>query len=269
MNMKKSPFPGMDPYLERHWRDVHTALIGFARTALNSDLPEDLVARVEESVAVESTADDFQPAVRRQLAPDVRVFGIVEDLTKLAEEEGDIALAPYRLSLLDEPITERLIEIIDIRGGERLVTVVEFVSTSHKLGDGMEAFMQKRHELLTGGVNFVEIDLVREGDWRTLINAGGWPAKAVAAYRAVIRVPGTPTDVYLHPFSIRAPLPAIKIPLRVGEKPCNLPLQALVEQAYVDGRYDRTLDYRKSCEPPLDGEDSAWADELLRAAGKR
>ena len=26
-----SPFPGMDPYLERHWRDVHLSLIAEAR----------------------------------------------------------------------------------------------------------------------------------------------------------------------------------------------------------------------------------------------
>ncbi len=26
-----SPFPGMDPYLEAHWRDVHAGLIIYAR----------------------------------------------------------------------------------------------------------------------------------------------------------------------------------------------------------------------------------------------
>ena len=38
----KSPFPGMDPYLERHWRDVHAELISLARTALNKELPQRL-----------------------------------------------------------------------------------------------------------------------------------------------------------------------------------------------------------------------------------
>lgn len=45
-----SPFPGMDPYLERRWRDVHTMLIAYARDAIQPQLPEDLVARVEENV---------------------------------------------------------------------------------------------------------------------------------------------------------------------------------------------------------------------------
>jgi hypothetical protein len=41
----KSPFPGMDPYLERHWPDVHSALVMSARGVLNELLPPDLVAR--------------------------------------------------------------------------------------------------------------------------------------------------------------------------------------------------------------------------------
>jgi hypothetical protein len=41
-----------------------------------------------------------------------------------------------------------------------------------------------------------------------------------------------------------------------------------VEQCYENGRYD-SLDYRIPPEPPLDPPDAAWADELLRAAGRR
>ena len=43
-----SPFPGMDPYLERHWGDVHTRLITSASDPLQKFLPKDLRARVEE-----------------------------------------------------------------------------------------------------------------------------------------------------------------------------------------------------------------------------
>jgi hypothetical protein len=30
----KSPFPGMDPYLEEHWRDVHHSFLTYARDEL-------------------------------------------------------------------------------------------------------------------------------------------------------------------------------------------------------------------------------------------
>ncbi len=39
-----SPFPGMDPYLEAHWRDVHARLIIYASDALQVLLPGSLRA---------------------------------------------------------------------------------------------------------------------------------------------------------------------------------------------------------------------------------
>jgi hypothetical protein len=34
MRNMKSPFPGMDPYLERNWGDVHSSIIYIAKQAL-------------------------------------------------------------------------------------------------------------------------------------------------------------------------------------------------------------------------------------------
>ena len=263
-----SPFPGMDPYLERHWLDVHASLVPAARNALNQTLPDDLIARIEERVAVEAGPNDAGQSGRHPFGPDVRVFEAVEEIGGPGSAGGGIALAPFRLSLLDDPITERFIEIIDVRGGERLVTVIEFVSPSNKLGDGLSVFVNKRTELLAGGTNVVEIDLVREGNWRRLLGAQ-CPAKAESAYRATLRVPSHPTDIFVHPFPLREPLPTINIPLRPNESPCQLPLQPLIEDAYKGGRYGRTLDYTLDCDPPLAGPDAVWADERLRSVGRR
>src|SRR5436190_2704652 len=63
-----SPFPGMDPYLEQHWGDVHTRMVTYASDALRPFLPRDLRARVEERLVV-SAADHTRP-----IYPDVRVF---------------------------------------------------------------------------------------------------------------------------------------------------------------------------------------------------
>jgi hypothetical protein len=41
----------------------------------------------------------------------------------------------------------------------------------------------------------------------------------------------------------------------------------VVGQAYADGRYD-DIDYREACRPPLDADDVARADDLLRAASR-
>jgi hypothetical protein len=62
-------------------------------------------------------------------------------------------------------------------------------------------------------------------------------------------------------------LPVLPIPLRQHEPRILLDLQALVDQAYLTGRY-HTLDYGTELDPPPAQEDAAWAREILKAAGK-
>lgn len=258
----QSPFPGMDPYLERHWPDVHSALVLSARGVLNELLPPDLVARVEERIAVES--DEDEPG---RWAPDVRVSETVERVTERAETGSAAALAPYRLVATMEPLTERFIKIIDA-SANRLVTVIEVLSPANKRGKGLEAFREKRAELVAGGVHFVEIDLVRAGNWVAMLRPHVCPKKAVTTYRATVRLATDPEAVYLYPISLRERLPVLPIPLREGDPRVEIDLQTLVETVYRSGRYGATLDYRQPCSPPLRGEDAAWAEEVLKAAGK-
>jgi hypothetical protein len=68
---------------------------------------------------------------------------------------------------------------------------------------------------------------------------------------------------------LRERQPGIRVPLRAGGADVVLDLQSLVDQAYEAGAHDRTIDYALPCDPPLEGDDAAWADALLRAAGKR
>jgi len=86
----KSPFPGMDPYLEDYWGDTHTTLATYARDQLQRQLPEDLIACVEEhmTVGVEG-ADD--PESHRYY-PDVRV----EELGPRTAGKLDPAVSPSK-----------------------------------------------------------------------------------------------------------------------------------------------------------------------------
>ena len=262
--MTRSPFPGMDPFLERHWPDLHTKLVAYAADALNGSLPEDLIARSEERVGIESDGE-----APRGVAPDVRVLEAVGAQAGEGSAQGDgVGLAPYRLVAMLEPITERFIEIVDPTG-RRLITVIEFISPANKRGKALKSFIEKREELLAGGVNFVEVDLIRSGDWRALMHPHVCPPRALSPYRATVRIPGDPLAVYLHPISLRELLPTLRVPLRPREAPVELALQPLLEQAYHNGRYARTIDYAQPPDPPLAGDDAAWADELLRGAGKR
>jgi hypothetical protein len=251
----------MDPYLEPHWLDVHSALVIEARRALNRTLPSGLVARVEERVAIESEEGAWRAA-----GPDVRVFAPAQHHP--TEAQAAITLdAPYRLVVELDPVIERFIRVLDDSG--ELITVIEFLSPTNKRVPGLEDYRQKRAAMLSGGVHVVEIDLVRQGNWRALMRPATCLPDAISLYRATVRVAPDTVGGSLYPIDLRHPLPEIQIPLRPSDQPLRLPLQPLLDTVYADGRYDQTIDYAKDPDPPLDDADAAWADQTLRAAGRR
>jgi hypothetical protein len=69
-----SPFPGMDPYLEESWGDVHHRLITYAADQLQTTLPKDLRARVEERVFVESEVERTRPRQDKDAALDLQAI---------------------------------------------------------------------------------------------------------------------------------------------------------------------------------------------------
>src|SRR3954471_14127287 len=106
----KSPFPGMDPYLQAHWPGVHTRLMTYAADAIQPQLPADLVARVEENVRLD--VDDEVLALR---SPDVCV---AETPTPWAAgpASGGATNEPIVLEIAHDPIVDRHIEIRDSSG---------------------------------------------------------------------------------------------------------------------------------------------------------
>jgi len=78
----KSPFPGVDPYLEQYWGDIHTSLMVYIRDQISDQLPRDLQARVEESVCVDV---DKSP---RRIYPDVVVIELPEFASPLRTQSS-------------------------------------------------------------------------------------------------------------------------------------------------------------------------------------
>jgi len=84
----KSPFPGMDPYLERHWRDVHARLILHACNAIQEQLGGGLRARIEERLVVEEDCrETFVQII--DSATGGRVITMVEFLSATNKLPGD------------------------------------------------------------------------------------------------------------------------------------------------------------------------------------
>jgi hypothetical protein len=240
-----NPFPGMDPYLESHWGDVHASLIIYARDQLQPLLPSALRARVEERVYVESPKGS-----RRKLIPDLRIVERPRGKGKTMKHAAAVSLAEPELITLDDPITEGFIEIRDAQADNRLVTVVEVLSLANKMpGAGQELYLKKKRALQASEVNFVEIDLLRGGK-------RPWPLTRRAPYQVCVHWSWEPTLVAYYPISLRQRLPAIRIPLRLSDEDVPLDLQALVEQAYRNGLYEDDIDYQTDPEPPLSAADA-------------
>lgn len=261
-----SPFPGMDPYLESSWGNVHNRLVTYITDEIQDRLPEGLRARMEERVYLELPGDD--PKV---FIPDARVVERPGRGPRRAAPPGVemLAIAEPLLLVADDPVDEAYIEIVDARSGGRLVTSIEVLSPTNKwAGKGRKLYVRKRRRLRAGRVNTVEIDLLRDGP--RLIPGPPWhlsPARRTAYGVGVWRT--TRSDEYAF---FRAPLrerlPVIPIPLRRTDPDLPLDLQPLLDRCYRNGGYEDT-DYRRPPEPPLDAEDEAWADALLRERGLR
>jgi hypothetical protein len=266
--MIRSPFPGMDPYLEQDWLDVHSRLMYLICDQLQDQLPRDLCARMESRVLVEGVnSGDLRgrhPDVRVIESQETRQSTAVLELPRSEVVEPDLLLVEAR----DEPATQRYVQIVDSQTRSRVVTTIELISPSNKRpGIGQRLYLRKREECLASAVNFVEIDLTRQGDRDSLL-----PALArlhpSPTYVGCVRRADRPDAVAVYLMMLDRSLKPMRIPLRPADEDAILQLQPLVETVYDRGRYD-TLDYSRTLDPPLSGTEEEFAERVLKAAGKR
>ncbi|MFI5454222.1 MAG: DUF4058 family protein [Isosphaerales bacterium] len=263
----QSPFPGMDPYLEQFWGDVHHTMINRSRAAIQKQLPGDLVARVDERVFVEPSE-----GLPRNIIPDVRVVERGRREEPVLRASNGVAVAEPLVVHIerDEPVRQGFIEIIDLKSGRRVVTVIEIISPSNKVpGPGRDLYLKKQEELRQGGVSLVEINLNRTGSHVLMVPFGRIPEGQPTPYAACIRRGWKPLEIEYYRIPLRERLPAIAIPLRRQDRDVPLDLQALLNECCEEGRYVEDIDYREDPDPPLKPDDAHWADSLLREQGRR
>jgi hypothetical protein len=262
----RSPFPGMDPYLEAHWGDVHTRLITYAANQLRPRLPEGLKARLQEYVAVTAEESDD----RSGYFPDVAVLQHRPASSSSPEPVGGVTLAePLVVARFREEQISRELRIIDTKSGGALVTTIEILSPANKTPSGVVRFRRKQTDLLAAGSNLVEVDLLREGRHAIAIDESRLPLEYREPYRVCVVEALNPADAMVYRVPLRERLPTIRIPLRYfDETPVALDLQDLLDRAYLDGDYSDT-DYSVDPVPPLEGEDGEWAAGLLASTQRR
>ncbi len=255
-----SPFPGMDPFLEAHWGDVHARLIVNACNQIQRQLPSGLVAGIEQYVSLEIDDEVFR------FRPDASVMrtGTGDSAAAMATLELIEADEPY---IADEPETQRRIRIEDIEG--RLVTTIEFLSPSNKRSTAdRDLFHHKQLGLLSRGVNLVEVDLLVSGLWTVFVREEQLPnPKYRSPYRICVVRTTRPERPECYAASFQKTLPRIRVPLRPTDRDVVLNLQDLISGAWEDGAFSRRIDYVRDELPPLAPVDSAWVAEQLAKQG--
>lgn len=261
----KNPFPGMNPWLEEHWSDVHTAMTLYARDAIDQALPPGLQARVEEYLSVEGPIEDDS---LRRVSPDVTVYdsrttGTVFSAKGVAVLDG---MEPIVIRRTSEPMTLRYLEILDVKAARKVITAIEFAGPANKSDLGAIQYRRKQQHLLQSGVNLVEIDLFRRGEWIMAANQSYYPRSLTHPYRICVTRAVDPDQSEVYRASFEKPLPNVRIPLRSTDEDIRLPLQEILNQAYIKGRYGDSVDYDLPPSGPLSAEDQACIATILSTA---
>lgn len=265
----KSPFPGMDPFMERRWKHMHTALTTYISDQLQPLLPQELLVQTNERVLLELRAPETDETTPWGSAyPDV---GVVEGTggtatALVAEVETDLA-APSGVILWDNdlPEKERYVEIVDAETRSKVITIIELISPTNKRpGFGSESYLAKQKATLDSAANLVEIDLTRAGDRATIMPWCNSLPRPQPAYLAGVRRARRRDRHRLeyHALPMEMGLKPIAIPLRPQDRDVVLKLQPLVELIYQNGRYYQ-IDYSTPLDPPLSYAEQAFLAQRL------
>lgn len=273
-----TPFPGMDPYLERPglWHGVHNRLIAALADLLGPLLrPRYFVAVEERSYLADPLAIGFTTV------PDVGVLGpyAAPPLLPAGQVTGTRAstVEPLLIELpMPEPVRETYLEIQDVAGepdaglwmkstdGDiNVVTLVEILSPWNKSSrEGRVQYQRKRLEVLNSYTNLVEIDLLRAGQRIT-------QTQHDAHYTILVSPAPLRPRAQFYPFTVREAIPAFHLPLQDSDDWPLIDLNALLHDLYDRAAYDLRIDYRSEPLPPFEGPDAQWIDELLSTAHLR
>jgi hypothetical protein len=249
----KSPFPGMDPYLEdpAFWPDFHSRFLNCWCEALAQGLPDAYEARLDERVNLIHLTDEEKS---RLFIPDVSVTKGARSSGKGSREAASAVLEPVTIphDVVEED-RQAFIKVLH-RPERTLVTVLELRSPANKTGTGYGDYCAWRNELLNQGVSLFELDLLIGGSRMQLRR----PLPPAEYYAFVTRASRRGLcDVY--PWRVRDPLPTLPVPLQSPDPDVQVDLRAVFAQTYQRGRYLRSLAYGQAPIAPLADAEREWA----------
>jgi hypothetical protein len=146
-----TPFPGMDPYLERrdHWHAVHTRLLVAIADALGPQVWPHYRVDIELRTYIALLTSESLAGI-----PDVLVMSSPREVGRPMAPAPAIGTAPQVVEVpMPEEIHERYLVVYEVTTQE-VVTVIEILSLANKLThEGREAYEAKRTIVLGSKTN--------------------------------------------------------------------------------------------------------------------
>ena len=258
-----SPFPGMNPYLEHDhvFHGFHQDLCTEIKRAIVPQVRPNYIADTDVSIYIHEPTGEERLLGR----PDVHVAEADRpDGTGRRRGGGATAVATPAVASAWLPTVDVVeipfVKIMD-RQTRRVVTVIEVLSRTNKVGDDRAAYLAKRNGIRRSDAHFIEIDLLRAGLPMPL------ETQVDAAYRVMLSRAGERPAVVLWPVRLRDRLPVVPVPLRAPDPDAVLDLQDVLHRVYDLGGYADHV-YAHTPAPALHPEDAAWADGLIAGAAR-
>jgi hypothetical protein len=232
--------------------------------AINEQLPEGYVARIDERMALVELPEEHRIKLIR---PDV---GVVRGASK--PEPGTVASAGSvpQGALTLEPVTipmkffevesEIFIDVFHLPD-QKVVTILELLSPSNKAGAGRRDYLAKRRGLSVPDVHLMELDFLIAGHRLPMER----PLPPGDYYALVARVERRP-DCDVFTWTVRDRLPTIPIPLLAPDQDIWVDLAPPYAAVYERGRYARLIRYQAPLDLPLSPEARTWAEGLARSS---
>ena len=259
----KSPFPGMDPYLEQPFifPGFHHSLAVEIKRQLNPQLGSKYFADLEITITIKDGHDGNQYNV----IPDTAVMERIPTAPMVDVSPSTITIArPTVQKQILMPAQRKLFSVqIRAVATRELITSVEILSPINKRGRGFREYELKRERILFSHVNLVEVDFLRGGQ-RPALELD--PLEDDKDYVLLVNRADLfqrQSDIWT--IGLDEPVPTIPIPLLPSDPDVPLDLNSAIQEVYQSSSYQYRLDYSSPVPSPrLRPEMAAWVAENIR-----